>query len=137
MFSVNTSLQETWRIAYTCTGTLTQVNGLHSNKTSYFKLSGSFPSYSILPNQHKKLSYMGLEGINCTENCNRHKKINHVLLHYLILKDKGKVVPVHAMKAYRRCTNTDSLLLTLALNGGKQTTSHPSCFTPIKNLVIP
>jgi len=54
-----------------------------------------------------------------------------------MLKDKGKIVPVHAMKAYRRCTNTDPLLLTLAMNGGEQATSHPNCFTPIMNLIIP
>jgi hypothetical protein len=54
-----------------------------------------------------------------------------------MLKDKGKVIPVHAMKAHRRCTNTDPLLLTLALNGGEQATSHPSCFTPIMNLITP
>jgi len=72
--SINACLRETWHIAYVCTGTVTQVNGLQSNKKSYFKLGGSFPSYSIMPNQHKKLSYIGLEGINCTENCNGCKK---------------------------------------------------------------
>jgi hypothetical protein len=79
---------------------------------------------------------MGLDVINCMENSNGCKK-NCVLLHYLILKDKGKVVPVHAMKAYRMCTNTDPFLLTLALNGGTQSTSHPNCFTPIKNPLPP
>jgi len=54
-----------------------------------------------------------------------------------MLKDKGKVIPVNAMMAHRKCTNTDPLLLTLALNGGEQATSHPSCFTPIMNLVTP
>jgi hypothetical protein len=57
-----------------CTGALTEVNGLQSNKKSYFKLGGSFPSYSIIPNQQKKLSYMGLDGIKCTENSNGYKK---------------------------------------------------------------
>ena len=66
-----------------CTGTLTQVNGLQSNKTNYFKLSGSFPSYSIMPNRQKKLSYMGLDGINCTVNCNRHKK--KLIMFYFII----------------------------------------------------
>jgi hypothetical protein len=56
------------------TGTLTRLNGLQSNKKIYFKLGGSFPSYSIMPNQQKKLSNMGLDGINCMENFNGYKK---------------------------------------------------------------
>jgi len=43
---------------------------------------------------------MGLDAMNYRENCNGYKKINRVLLQYLILKDKGKVVSVHAMKAW-------------------------------------
>jgi hypothetical protein len=72
-----------------CTGTLTQVNGLQSNKKRYFKLGGSFPSYSIMPNQQKKLSYIGLDSINCTENCNGCKKL--IMIYFIISYWKIKV----------------------------------------------
>lgn len=44
--------------------------------------------------------------------------------------EKGKVIPVHAMKAYRGIKLIAPLLLTLMWDGGEWSTSCSGCFTP-------
>jgi hypothetical protein len=46
------------------------------------------------------------------------------------MKDKGKVVPVLAMKAYEEVDVQIHIFLTSALDGGEWSASHPGRFIP-------
>jgi hypothetical protein len=50
----------------------------------------------------------------------------------IVNKDKGNVVSVHAMKAYKGCGPTGHSFLTAGIDGGEQSASYHSYFTTRK-----
>jgi len=54
-----------------------------------------------------------------------------------VVKGNGKVVPFHAMKAYRGRRGIAPLIFNLSLDGGERLTSHLGHFTPRKEARYP